>query len=44
MVTLSVRMGNPTEPMTQGLLALLSSDRAFWLYFINKITNKILKI
>ncbi len=25
MATLSARMGNPTEPMTQGLLILLSS-------------------
>ncbi len=28
MVTWSAETGNPTEPMTQGLLILLSSSRA----------------
>lgn len=33
MATLSARMGNPTEPMTQGLLILLSSIEPYGLYF-----------
>lgn len=44
MVTLSAKLGNPTEPMTQGLLLLLSSSRAyqealFFAFYFNFVLN-----
>ncbi len=46
MVTLGARMGNPTEPMAQGLLNLLPSkmQNKICIFFMSKHCRKMSKI